>query len=85
MTAMLLQSPFLVLFAISLTLADIVYRLRSASLTSHTPVAALVGGPSMRPPLWLLAGQYGHAGSKRTGTRWAGRSQATRMDTDQSR
>ncbi len=56
MTAMLLQSPFLVLFAISLTLADIVYRLRSASLTSHTPVAALVGGPSMRPPLWLLAG-----------------------------
>ena len=55
-TAMLLQSPRLALFAVLLALADIVYRLRSASLEDHSPVASLVGGPGILPPLWLLAG-----------------------------
>ena len=54
-TAMLLRSPLLALFAISLILADIVYRLRHASLEAHSPVAALVDGPGILPPLWLLA------------------------------
>jgi hypothetical protein len=54
-TATLLQSPRLVVLAIGLALADVVYRLRSASLEAHSPVASLVGGPGLLPPLWLLA------------------------------
>ncbi len=52
----LLQPSLQVLFAITLILADIVYRLRNASLATRSSVAALVGGSGMLPPLWILAG-----------------------------
>ncbi len=49
------QISLLVLFAISLILADIVYRLRRASLENQSLVGSLVNGSGLLPPLWLLA------------------------------